>query len=664
MFRALVITVAAALVLGLTGAVSLAGDKAGDAGNRFIVFFDDQSDKQAAKQFVKQTGGDVLSEFDIVPGMAVRMGKDKVAGLKAIKGVKTVRPDVRVQAMDAELDSSWGVQRIGAGTVHEYAKGADVNLVIIDTGVDYTHPDLDTNYVGGYDFVNRDSDPMDDDGHGTHVAGIAAAEDNGSGVVGAAPEASVYALKALGADGSGWFGDIIAALDWCVDPVNLPGNQPVVVNMSFGTSQDPGEVFHSAIQAAYDRGIVLVAAAGNSGNKPGAGDNVTYPARYDEVIAVGATDQNNQRAKWSSTGPAAELAAPGVSIRSCVPGGYAYYSGTSMASPHVAGTAALVLSGGALGDVNHDGSVNNQDLRLVLQQTADDLGPAGRDTLYGFGLVDADEAAPRPAVTGTISGTVTDTAGAPIGGATVTAGAKTATTGSDGAYTLADMPAGTYIVTASADGFHDSYTTADVAGDAVTQVNFTLEIIVTGSISGTVCDTDNNPIPGATVMADGASGSATTDENGYYLISGLTPGAYTVSASAAGYQTSSQTVQVFDGVVSDADFNLSAAVSASTVKVSAIGYATEGGKYGNAHLLISISLIDENGSAVSGASVAATVTLNNTNYYFNGTTGTNGAVSFKVTKAPSGTYTTTVTDVQAAGLTWDGITPSNIYTKN
>jgi len=242
---------------------------------------------------------------------------------------------------------------------------------------------------------------MDDNGHGTHVAGIIAALDNEIGVVGVAPEAELYALKALDKTGSGYVSDVVAAIMWATDP-NNDGNtddRMDVINMSFGGAYNSWLLDAACLLAYYQDKLILVAAAGNSGNPPGKGDNVGYPAAYDSVIAVAATDQSDERARWSSTGLDVELAAPGVSIYSTYIGGYDTLSGTSMASPHVAGVAALVIASGISDAMG---------VRTKLQETADDLGASGRDSLYGYGLVNAAEAVgvtgeePPPSVTGSM----------------------------------------------------------------------------------------------------------------------------------------------------------------------------------------------------------------------------------------------------------------------
>lgn len=273
--------------------------------------------------------------------------------------------------VDDELINSWGVRRIGAGFVHDYNKGTGVKVGIIDSGIDYTHPELSANYAGGWDFVNNDDDPRDDFGHGTLVAGIIGAVDDGQGVVGVAPEASLYAYKILDSSGNGTYDRVIAALDRAI------ADGMDVINMSFGSLGDPGQAVFDACERASAAGILLIASAGNFGTFDGSGDNVTFPARYSSAVAVAATTDLDDRAFFSSTGPDLELAAPGLNIYSTdLFGGYAYESGTSLAAAHVTGAAALLIYAGF------------PNVRNRLLSTAYDLGPEGFDTFYGYGLVD------------------------------------------------------------------------------------------------------------------------------------------------------------------------------------------------------------------------------------------------------------------------------------
>jgi subtilisin family serine protease len=349
----------------------------------------------ADKAIVRGHGGDIKYSYTIINAIAAKLPEPAIENIQKNPRVTYVEMDGEVHTLDTELDKSWGVKRIGAGTVHDSGnKGSGVKVAILDTGIDYNHPDLNANYNdGGYDYVNNDNDPMDDNGHGTHCAGIVAAEDDGNGVVGVAPEAYLYAVKVLDNTGIGYWSDVIAGIQWSVN------NNMEVISMSFGGGDGVG--MKAACDAAAGD-IVIVASAGNSGNPPGKGDNVGYPAGYSSVIAVAATDSNDNRARWSSTGPAVELAAPGVDIKSTyLGGGYATKSGTSMACPHVAGTAALAIVAG------------EGDVRQCLQDTADDLGDEGRDNLYGYGLVDADgDALPDtrpPSITNVASSAITST---------------------------------------------------------------------------------------------------------------------------------------------------------------------------------------------------------------------------------------------------------------
>ena len=342
------------------------------------------------ENMVRGHGGKTKYTYHIINAKAVEIPEQAIDHIKRNPRVAYVEEDAKVYALDAELDNSWGVKRIGAGVVHVGGnRGAGVKVAIIDTGIDKDHPDLQANVKGGINFVSNpswrpaNSKKWDDDnGHGTHCAGIVAAVDNEEGVIGVAPEADLYGVKVLDRTGSGYISDIVAGIEWSVD------NGMQVISMSLGLSSHIVPL-HSACDTACDAGIVVVAAAGNSGPSD---NTVIYPAKYDSVIAVSATDGADVVASFSSRGPEVELAAPGTVVYSTVPGGYATISGTSMACPHVAGTAVLVIASG-ITDENNNGRIND-DIRARLNETADDRGATGLDSQYGYGLVNASKAAP------------------------------------------------------------------------------------------------------------------------------------------------------------------------------------------------------------------------------------------------------------------------------
>lgn len=336
----------------------------------------------AGRSLVESLGGSVRRDFSIVPALAASLPEAAIDALSHHPLIEVIENDGVVYALDAELDNTWGVKRIGADTAHAAGRtGEGVKVAVIDTGVDYAHAEIAANYKGGYDFVNNDSDPRDDNGHGTHVAGTIAALDNDAGVVGVSPDIELYALKVLAANGSGSFSDIIAALEWAAE------NGVQVTNNSYGSSQNPGTIVEQAFNNAAAAGVFHVAAAGNTGRCNGKGNTVGYPAAYASVVAVAAVDQGDNRACFSSTGPTVELSAPGVAINSTrMGGGYHELNGTSMASPHVAGVAALAVGLG-LPDYDLNGIADNNDLRALLQASAIDRGTSGRDSHYGFGVV-------------------------------------------------------------------------------------------------------------------------------------------------------------------------------------------------------------------------------------------------------------------------------------
>ncbi|MBN2589005.1 MAG: S8 family peptidase [Sedimentisphaerales bacterium] len=352
---------------------------------------------------VRAMGGQVIYEYSIIPAIAIEIPNTALQGLARNPNVIRIEPDAVAWALPSTPAGSakrpttsrkptptptpqpeqyipWGVDRIDAEFSGQTGDG--VNVAVIDTGIDYNHQDLAGNYKGGINIVRPRKAPMDDNGHGTHVAGIIAAIDNEIGVVGVAPQANLYAVKVLNAAGLGSYADIIAGIDWCY---KTEGIEIDVINMSLG-----GTLYSEAMKDACDNaktvGIVVVVAAGNEATK---GNPVVYPAAYDSVIAVAATDKNDQRAYFSSYGSYVDIAAPGVNIDSTLPGDkYSgeTWSGTSMASPHVAGTVALIIQ-----SYNYEYSVDG--IRDILIDTADDLGELGFDYFYGNGLVDAAEAA-------------------------------------------------------------------------------------------------------------------------------------------------------------------------------------------------------------------------------------------------------------------------------
>jgi subtilisin family serine protease len=269
-----------------------------------------------------------------------------------------------------------GLDAVGAGAAWALTRGAGVVVAVVDTGV-APAPDLAGRLLPGWNVIDAGDDAADDNGHGTHVAGtVAEVEGNGLAESGVAPEASILPVKVLSADGSGSDVDVAAGIVWATD------HAARIVNLSLGGSE-PSTVLADAVAYARHQGVLIVAAAGNDGGPVG------VPARLAGVLAVGAVDSALVRAPFSAGGRTLDLVAPGVGILQQTldgAGGYAdrAFSGTSMATPHVAGVAALAFAAGrattALGATR------------LLTRTALDLGPAGRDTAYGAGLVRADAA--------------------------------------------------------------------------------------------------------------------------------------------------------------------------------------------------------------------------------------------------------------------------------
>jgi len=289
-----------------------------------------------------------------------------------------VEPNWKVKADFVPNDPSWpvqwGPQKIQADFAWNTTVGnRSVLVAVIDTGINYMHSDLAANYVPlGYDWVNNDTDPMDDHGHGTHCAGIiAAAINNLQGIAGLA-QVRIMAEKGLDFEGSGYDDDLAQAIVHAVD------QGARILSNSWG-SDGSSQLIEDAIHYACSRGVLVVAAAGNTGTS-----RPHYPAAYDDVVAVTATDFEDHFASFTSFGDWVELAAPGVNIYSTYSSGYRSMSGTSMACPHVVGVAALILS-------QHPNMTETQ-LRTALRFATDDLGDPGFDVFYGYGRINARKA--------------------------------------------------------------------------------------------------------------------------------------------------------------------------------------------------------------------------------------------------------------------------------
>jgi subtilisin family serine protease len=291
--------------------------------------------------------------------------QSNVEGLTKDKSVNSIETDVPVAISADTVD--WGVTRIGADKIWESSNGVGVTVAVIDTGIQLDHTDLSQNIVSGYDFVNNRDIANDDNGHGTHVAGIIAALSNQVGIVGSSYSSRLMPIKVLNSTGSGYVSDVAKGVYWATD------NGAQIINISLGTTTDT-DVLRNAINYAASKGVLLVGAAGNSSGAP-----CNYPAAYGAVICVVATDSSNKLASFSNIG--GELAAPGVSNYSTyLNNTYRYLSGTSMASPHVAGSLAIVRS--------FCSTCTSDELRNVLRETAVDLGEQGQDIIFGYGLVD------------------------------------------------------------------------------------------------------------------------------------------------------------------------------------------------------------------------------------------------------------------------------------
>ena len=365
---------------------------------RYIVTFKENVDPYSVVE-----REDVELDLGIINGVAMVSTPNHLNALLRTGKVDSVRLDHKIEASVATEYTRlpWGVNWIDADPVwtHETGtKGEDVHVAVLDTGIDLNHPDLvgrigtGINFVADVNPAGREKSPADpnayddDNGHGTHCAGIIAADEDveNNGAIGVARQAILHPVKVLDNRGSGYSSWLIKGIDWCSKTYLDDNEDPIidVISMSLGSAYGDSGV-KGACDYAYNTGnIILVAAAGNSGDGNLATSEVEYPAAYASVISVGAADMYHNIATFSCSNQYVEIAAPGVEIYSTYAGGgYRTMSGTSMACPHVAGTVALMLANNvAFSDIR---------TQLTAASNVDDIGPSESDWGSGAGLVDA-----------------------------------------------------------------------------------------------------------------------------------------------------------------------------------------------------------------------------------------------------------------------------------
>ena len=344
----------------VTGTV--AGTPGGDDTVRVNVGYASPSGRKAAADRAEAIYHDL--QIDV---LTIEVDRNAIHGLRQRRDVRFVEDDVEVEAIAQE--TPWGIDRVDAEVAHANGDTGDgVDVAIIDTGIDRDHPDLAANVGEGVTIVagTTSLDGDDDNGHGTHCAGIADAVDNSEGVIGVSTTATLHPVKVLSATGTGLTSDVAKGIEYTADQGWDVGS----LSLGGGDSQ----TLEDACSYAYSKNVVLVAAAGNDGP---CSDCVSHPAAYSECMAVSATSRDDSLAGFSSAGPEVELAAPGDGIYSTYLDGYATLSGTSMACPHVSGAAAQAIA---------DGTTDNDTVRSELKDDAEDIGLSSEEA--GAGLLD------------------------------------------------------------------------------------------------------------------------------------------------------------------------------------------------------------------------------------------------------------------------------------
>lgn len=537
------------------------------AEDQFIVKYKESTSDSQEEKIEKQTDTTTKEEIVKIDTEILTVPNDK----NSHKMVSEFRADSADKIDYVELDQimepeitpndpgyaqQWALSKIQAPGAWDINQGSsEITIAILDTGISADHPDLKNKLTTGWNVVDNNADLTDLHGHGTLMAGIAAAQTNNLiGMSGVAINSKIMMVRICNnAEGWAYSSSIAKGIIYAAD------HGAKVISISFGGSS-PSVTIQNAINYAYAKGVFITASAGNNGDT-----NLNYPAANLNVVSVGATSSNDQKASWSNYGSWIDLTSPGVSIYSTNhDNSYSFVSGTSPATPHVAGVAALLLS------INNN--LTPTQIESYLTQYSDDLGAAGKDDIFGFGRLNANKplavlsGTPHPPVStvGSISGIIKNTSNAPVVGANISVMQNgslrgTAVSSASGEYSIDNLPADNYYISVSASGYESAQKSGVIvrAGATTENQNFTLnKIISNGSVSGKVINYRgvkmvgtlvtlklvSSPIPGVRPFTK----TTKTVKNGKYSFKNLPKGIYYIRISTR-LQYASQEFKVYNG---------------------------------------------------------------------------------------------------------------------
>lgn len=439
--------------------------------------------------------------------------------------------DINATPDDPRLSQQWGISKIQAPSGWNVSRGSsNVKIAIVDTGIDYNHPDLKDRYIGGYDFVDNDPYPRDDVGHGTHVAGIAAAAGNNAiGIAGTGWYTRILAVRSLGRNG-GTDTTVSKGITWATD------KGASVINLSLG-GYGYSDTLARAVKYAQDRGVLVVAAAGND-----ATSLRSYPAALPDVVGVAASTTSDTDAYFSNYGDYVDISAPGTGIYSTMPTygvdmnnagyarNYAYVDGTSMASPFVAGAAAVIKA-------KYPGFTSDQ-IWARLKAGANDIGAKGNDPYTGHGRLNLFRSLAIPGQAYGVVKNARTGAAMPNVRVALKGTARYVLTDSYGRYRMKSIAYGSRTLVYSKTGFQSYSRTFSMPANGNVQISPSLKPLA--RLTGYVRDAAGAPLADATVSISGTTRTGKTNSTGYYRIVYVPLGTRTVTAKKAEYYVSSQ----------------------------------------------------------------------------------------------------------------------------